>query len=108
MDENRVIGTARDIGGKAQESFGRIVGDATVQGKGIANQVQGTAQDLYGRARESASNVVDAAATSASNMRRQASSYEGSLRHTIENQPYLAVVLALGLGWILGRMREPI
>jgi uncharacterized protein YjbJ (UPF0337 family) len=108
MDENRVIGTAREFGGKAQESFGRIVGDAALQGKGIANQVQGTAQDLYGRAREGASTVVDAAATGASTMRRQASSYEGSLRHTIERQPYLAVGLALGLGWILGRMREPI
>ena len=108
MGENRVIGTAREFGDEAQESFGRIIGDATPQGKGIASRAQGTTQDLYGRMRESASNIVDAAATGASGMHRRMSSYEGSLRRTIATQPYLAIVLALGLGWILGRMREPI
>jgi uncharacterized protein YjbJ (UPF0337 family) len=108
MDENRIVGTARDIGGKAQESFGRMAGDAEIQSKGIANQVQGTAQDLYGRARDSASQLADAASDSAAGARRAVSSYESTLRNMIETQPYIAVCVAVGLGWLVGRMHRPL
>ena len=48
MDENRIAGTAKNAGGKVQESFGRVTGDAETEAMGIANQVTGKAQDLYG------------------------------------------------------------
>ena len=47
MDENRVEGTARNLGGKVQEGFGKVTGDARRQADGIANQAAGAAQDLY-------------------------------------------------------------
>ena len=31
MDENRVAGTVKNTGGKAQEGFGRVVGDARIR-----------------------------------------------------------------------------
>jgi ElaB/YqjD/DUF883 family membrane-anchored ribosome-binding protein len=30
------------------------------------------------------------------------------VRNTIENRPYTAVAIALGLGWLLGRMDRPL
>jgi uncharacterized protein YjbJ (UPF0337 family) len=45
MDENRIAGTAKNTGGKAQESFGRVTDDAKTQAEGIANQVSGATQD---------------------------------------------------------------
>lgn len=105
MDENRVAGTARNLGGKAQEGLGRVVGDAKTQVEGIANQVKGTAQDLYGQARDGASQIADNTAAAA---RRTASSFESTLRDTIETQPYTAVFVALGIGWLLGRMHRPL
>jgi uncharacterized protein YjbJ (UPF0337 family) len=105
MDENRIAGTARNIGGKAEEGFGRVVGDAKTQAEGVANQVRGTAQDLYGQARDSASQLADDAAVAG---RRAASSVESTLRDAIESQPYTAVFVALGIGWLLGRMRRPL
>jgi hypothetical protein len=30
------------------------------------------------------------------------------LRNTIEKQPYTAVAIALGLGWLFGRMHRPL
>jgi uncharacterized protein YjbJ (UPF0337 family) len=105
MDENRIAGTARNIGGNAQEGFGRIVGDTKSQAEGVANQVKGAAQDLYGQARESASQIADEAVAAA---RETASSFESSLRNTIETQPYTAVFVALGIGWLLGRMHRPL
>jgi uncharacterized protein YjbJ (UPF0337 family) len=99
MDENRITGTARNTGGKVQEGLGRAAGDTRTQAEGVANQVSGAAQDLYGRARDSASEAADAALNTAS-------SFEKLLQNTIENQPYTAVAIALGLGWLLGRMHR--
>jgi ElaB/YqjD/DUF883 family membrane-anchored ribosome-binding protein len=67
--------------------------------------VSGAAQDLYDQARDSASQVADAATTAA---RKTAGSFEKALRNTVETQPYTAVVIALGLGWLLGRMHRPL
>ena len=40
MDENRVEGTARNVGGKVQEGVGRLTGDAHARAEGLANQRQ--------------------------------------------------------------------
>jgi uncharacterized protein YjbJ (UPF0337 family) len=100
MDENRVSGTAKNIGGKVEEGFGHVTGDPRTQAEGIARQVNGAAQDLYGQARDAASDAASAA-------RDTASSFEKTLRNTIETQPYTAAVVALGLGWLIGRMHRP-
>jgi len=100
MDENRIAGTAKNVGGKVQESFGRATGDAETEAMGIANQLTGTAQDLYGQARDSASEMAGA-------VRNSASSLETTLRNFIENQPYTAVAIAAGLGWLFGRTHRP-
>ena len=54
MDENRVAGTAKNIGGKVEEGFGRVTGDTKSQVEGIVNQATGAAQDLYGQAADTA------------------------------------------------------
>jgi len=100
MDENRIAGTAKNVGGKVQESFGRATGDAETEAMGIANQVTGTAQDLHGQARDSASERAGA-------VRNSTSSLETMLRNFIENQPYIAVAIAAGLGWLFGRTHRP-
>jgi uncharacterized protein YjbJ (UPF0337 family) len=93
MDENRVEGTARNLGGKVQEGLGKVTGDARTQSEGLANQAAGAAQDLYGQAAETA--------------RETASSFEKPLRHTIETQPYTSALVAVGIGWLLGRLHRP-
>jgi uncharacterized protein YjbJ (UPF0337 family) len=101
MDENRLSGTAKNIGGKLEEGFGQVTGDTKIEAEGIARQVSGAAQDLYGQAREAASDVAGAAPGTAS-------SFEKVLRSTIETQPYTSALVALGIGWLLGRMHRPL
>jgi uncharacterized protein YjbJ (UPF0337 family) len=108
MDQNRVAGEAKSIGGKAQESVGRALGDTKTRAEGAVNQVKGTAQELYGQARDGASQLVGAASDTAAAARESASSFESALRNTIETQPYTAVLMALGVGWLLGRMHRPL
>ena len=51
MDENRVEGTVRNVGGKVQEQLGRVTGDTATQAKGKLNQAIGAGQDLLGQSR---------------------------------------------------------
>jgi hypothetical protein len=63
------------------------------------------AENLYDQAADSASQIAGATTIAA---RKTASSFEKALRNTIENQPYTAVVVALALGWLFGRMHRPL
>jgi uncharacterized protein YjbJ (UPF0337 family) len=97
MNGDRMEGTARNMGGKIEEGFGKATGDVKSQVEGTVKQAVGAAQDFYGQARDTAG---DAAAI----VRRQAGSLEKSLREGVENRPYTAVVIALALGWFVGRL----
>jgi uncharacterized protein YjbJ (UPF0337 family) len=94
MDENRLEGTTRNLGGKVQEGVGRITGDTKTTAEGVMNQTAGAAQDLYGR-------TADVA-------RQTATTLDAWLRNTIETQPYTTAVVALGIGWLLGRLHRPL
>ena len=97
MNADRMEGTARSMGGKLEEGFGRATGDVKSQVEGTVQQAVGAAQDLYGQARETAG---DAAAA----VRRQAGSLEQTIRENVETRPYTAVAIALALGWFVGRL----
>ncbi len=94
MDENRIEGTPRNVGGKVQEGVRHLAGDTSTRAEGLANQAVGTAQDLYGQAADTA--------------REQATNLDRWLRHNIETQPYTSALIALGIGWLLGRMHRPL
>jgi uncharacterized protein YjbJ (UPF0337 family) len=94
MDENRVSGTARNMGGKIEEGAGKLVGDTKTRIQGKLDQASGAAQDLYGQAADAA--------------RETATGFDKWLRTTIETQPYTAAAVALGIGWLLGRMHRPL
>ena len=85
--------------------FNRAFGEAKKQAASVAGEASDAAQELYDHARDSANQVADAATVAA---RKTAGSFEKALRDTIETQPYTAVLIALGLGWLLGRMHRPL
>ena len=64
MDENRVEGTARNLGGKVQEGFGKVTGNARTQAEGLADQFVGRAlhgqrhMAILGRARRAAGYTI--------------------------------------------------
>jgi uncharacterized protein YjbJ (UPF0337 family) len=94
MDENRISGTARNVVGKAEEAVGGLTGDLKTQLDGKLDQAAGTAEDLYGQAADAA--------------RDTAVTFDKWLRSRIETQPYTAAIVALGVGWLLGRMHRPL
>jgi uncharacterized protein YjbJ (UPF0337 family) len=97
MNEDRVVGTARNLGGNAQEGLGRVTGDAKMQAEGVINQAAGAAQDLYGQAKESVTGAAEVVLQGAMDA-------EDYIRHTIEKRPYTTALVALCVGWLVGRM----
>ena len=92
MDENRISGSTRNTSWKAEEAVGRMTGDLKRQVQGKLDQAAGAAQEFYGQ-------TADAA-------RDTAVTLDKWLRSTIETQPYTAVLVAFGVGWLLGRMHR--
>ena len=86
------------------ENFDRALNDTKKQAQGVARDVKGAARDVYGQARESAADVADSATDALS---KAAGSFEGALRRTIEQQPYTALLIGIGIGWFLGRSHRP-
>jgi uncharacterized protein YjbJ (UPF0337 family) len=96
MNEDRVIGNAKNLGGQMEEGLGRGTGDAKSQLQGKAKQVEGAVQDVYGQMKETASYAVEA-------MDESASAAEDFLGTMIEERPYTAAAVALGIGYLIGR-----
>jgi uncharacterized protein YjbJ (UPF0337 family) len=55
MNEDWMTGTAKNLGGKVQEGFGKVTGDKKTEADGLLNQAEGAVQDLYGQAKEGGS-----------------------------------------------------
>jgi uncharacterized protein YjbJ (UPF0337 family) len=75
MMNDRVEGTAREFGGRVQETVGNVTGDSKTQAQGLYNQAAGQAQQAAGQF----SDVVKA-------------------------QPIVASLIALAIGYVLGRL----
>ncbi|MBV8867943.1 MAG: CsbD family protein [Acetobacteraceae bacterium] len=75
MMSDKVQGMARDMAGRAQQAFGDAVGDAGTQARGMYNQASGQAQEQAAR-----------------------------LAEVIRDQPLTSALIALGIGYILGRL----
>ena len=72
---DRVEGTAREFGGRAQEAVGNLTGDSKTQAQGLYNQASGQAQ-------QAAAQFTD----------------------VVKSQPLVATLVALGIGYVLGRL----
>lgn len=74
MSDN-LTGTARETVGRMQETVGQAAGDLKTQAQGMYNQASGQAQEQVAR-----------------------------LSEVIRDQPLTAALIALGVGYILGRL----
>jgi uncharacterized protein YjbJ (UPF0337 family) len=68
-------GAAQEMGGRAQQKLGEALGDTGMQARGMYNQAAGQAQEQVAR-----------------------------LSEVIRDQPLTAALVALGIGYILGRL----
>jgi len=86
VDENRVEGTVREFAGKAQGVAGDILGDSKTSAQGRINDAAGQAQKAYGQASDQLKGLAD------------------ELTDRIHETPLLAVLGAVGLGYLIGKL----
>ena len=96
MTDDRLSGSAKNIGGQVEEGFGRVTGDEKTRLQGKAKQAEGTLQDVYGQVKETTADAADA-------IRDRAGEAGDFLRVTIEERPFTAAAIALGIGFLIGR-----
>ena len=71
---DRFEGAAREFGGKVQQKVGEFTGDAKTQANGLYNQAAGQAEQQVAK-----------------------------LSDVIKDQPIAAALVAVGIGYLLGR-----
>ena len=76
MSQNQFTGAARDAAGRIQDTVGDFVGDAQTQAKGKYNQARGQAEGAIGDAAD-----------------------------LIREQPLMAGLAILAIGYFIGRLR---
>ena len=92
MNEDRVIGNAKNIDGQMEKGFGRATGDVKSQLQGEAKRVEGALQHAYGQAMEGTADAAEV-------IRESNSGAEDFLRTTIEElaASVAATILAIDL-----------
>lgn len=101
MTDQRIEGTATEIGGKVQNGLGRLTGDSKLQFDGKLNEVRGKATEAYGRVIDGLDGLVAKAPAE----------YQDTARKGIDfarRKPLLTTGIVAGLAVILsglGRRR---
>jgi len=97
MTDDNIKGEARELRGKAESAAGRLAGDAKLKVDGAVDEIAGRAQSAYGRAKSAAREVTDQVADLGDG--------NSGLEAIIRRQPLTAAMVALGIGYVLGRLR---
>jgi uncharacterized protein YjbJ (UPF0337 family) len=97
MDEHTIKGTAKDIGGKVEETVGRATGSAKMEARGMLHQAEGKAEKTFREARDTVSSAASAA-------EEQASRAAHVGRSAIADYPVTSVVVTFTLGLFVGGM----
>ena len=90
MDTDRIEGAATNLGGKVKDTVGGMLGDSKTQAEGKADQASGQVQNAYGSAKDTV---------------RDATGNLGSqVEDLVKQQPLLALLSAVGIGYVLSRL----
>jgi uncharacterized protein YjbJ (UPF0337 family) len=95
MADERIEGRLRNIGGKAEEGFGKAVGDTATEVQGRFNQAAGAVEEAYGR-------TVDVAAEGARSVKDAVVSGYDVVAKFMEENPHTTAIIALGIGLAIG------
>ena len=105
MDNDRMEGAARNLGGKVEEKAGDLLGDNETKASGVVDQLTGSAQNIYGSAKETARQVagdapryLDDAIDSGARYYRQGSQ---AVRDRVGNVPLTEIMMAAAAGYFL-------
>jgi uncharacterized protein YjbJ (UPF0337 family) len=105
MDNDRIVGSAKEFAGRVEGAVGEMTGDAKTQGSAKAREAAGTVQNLYGQAKDAARDATDSAAGYAKDAYEagQDTVRDGTqaLAKRVQDNPLTALLVAGGIGFAL-------
>lgn len=105
MDNDRIVGSAKEFAGRAEGAVGDLAGDAQTQASGKAREAAGTVQNLYGQAKDAARDAADTATSYAKDAYENSGDTlrDGSqaLSKKVQDNPLGALLVAGGIGFAL-------
>lgn len=104
MDENRVEGVARNLGGKVEGAIGDLTGDQKAHADGMIDKTVGKAQQMYGKAKDA---VRDVGGDYGSQLLDQVEEYGDMVAEKIDERPITSVLIAAGIGFLLAMATKP-
>jgi uncharacterized protein YjbJ (UPF0337 family) len=104
MNKDKIEGGVRKTAGQFEETVGRAFQDKQTTGQGLYDQAAGAAQNAYGQAKDMVSQAGDNLSQTASKAQDQVASFEANLEERIKNNPLVAVGVAVGIGFVLGKI----
>lgn len=107
VDENRISGTARNIGGKVESAVGNVTGDTKMQADGMSDKVTGKAQQAYGQAADKVRDIGNQAGDYGSQVLDQVEEYGDMLAEQVDARPITSVLVALGVGFLIALVTKP-
>jgi uncharacterized protein YjbJ (UPF0337 family) len=105
MNENRIEGAAKVIGGRFQRTAGELLEDSEMQVRGSVREGVGHVQEAAGTAQEileEAVGHVKSAASTAGKVYGGVTGFVRDLTQTIEQRSFLSVGVAAALGLLAG------
>jgi uncharacterized protein YjbJ (UPF0337 family) len=101
MEENRLEGAAREMGGNIKNAAGDLTGDSKLQAEGTVDQVVGTAQRTYGRVKDKLASNANGAGSTIADQFGETSAFLGD---TVAERPLTALLVAGAIGYVLAML----
>ena len=106
MDNNRLEGAAKELGGKVQGALGDAFGSEKDSVEGRRRQAEGAAQNILGQGKDAVREATHDAQKYATDLYENAGAYaeEGTraVRRTIHEHPLSSLLAAGAIGFVLG------
>ena len=111
MDQDRLSGAARQVGGKVEGAMGSLTGDAKTEAQGNLRDAAGSMQNAYGRAKDSVRDTADRVGAQAgdygSQVLDQVEEAGDYIAETIDQRPITSLLIAAGVGFLIALVTKP-
>jgi len=102
MDSDRIKGSAKELGGKIEETAGHVTGSDETRADGVARQIEGKGQNLYGQAKDGLRDTADLAEQAYGEGQRYAKRRANEVGAKIDTYPLSSLLIAGAVGFCAG------
>lgn len=107
VDTDRIVGAAKDLGGRVQGAVGDLAGSNRDSVEGRYREAQGRAQEVYGQAKDGLRDVADNVSDYAGDAYERVSDRGGAylrdgtraVEARVEENPFVALLIAGAVGY---------